>query len=87
VAGKGLTLEMSNIQWIMQVWGTDDGRLITVFLVTNDPLACRNLGHELVMEDCDVMYGSFIWATHPNKEILKHRDSKLVVETSLTRLV
>ena len=67
--------------------GTDDGLLATVTLVANDPLACRDLGLELVTEDCDVVYGSFIRATHPNKAILKNRDSKLVVNTSLTRLV
>jgi hypothetical protein len=51
-------------------------------LVANHLLACRDLGHELVAEDRNVMHRGLVRFTHPNEAILK-----LAVKTSLARLV
>ena len=79
VAGSCPTLKASNILWIMGVWGTDDGLLATVPLVANYLLACRDLGHELITEDRDVMDRGLVWFAHPNEAILENRDAKLIV--------
>jgi hypothetical protein len=78
---------MSNSYRIMGVGGTDDGLLASVPLVPNDLLACWDHFQELLTEDHDVVDGGLVWTIYPDKTIFENRESKLIVQTSLARLM
>jgi hypothetical protein len=71
----------------MGVWGTNDGLLSTVPIVGNYPLAGGDHVLEALAEDLDVRFASREGTIHPNKSIIKDRDSKLVVDTCLVELM
>jgi hypothetical protein len=87
LAGSSPTLKMPNIRRVVGVWSTNDVLLADVALVSNYLFSGRNLGHELVTEDPHIMDRCFVWAIHPYKTIIKHGEGKLIIHTSLARLV
>jgi hypothetical protein len=87
MAGTSTALELSYICWILGVGRTNHGFFATVPIVAYDPLARRDHVLETSSENLNVMSSGLEGTIHPDEFILKRRNSKLVVETSLFKLV
>ena len=87
MAGSSATLEFSNIWMILGVWGRDDCLLSAVSLISNSFLADWNFVFEALAQNSNVGFCSRVGSIHPDKTILEDRESKLVVNTCLVKLV
>ena len=89
MAGSSATLELSYTRRIMGTRGAHDGLLTTVSLIGNDLFAGGDFALEALRlpEDSDVMLCSRERTIHPNELIPEDGDSKLVIDSSLMKLV
>jgi hypothetical protein len=88
VPGSSTTFELSYIFLIMCIRRADDRFLSTVSIVAYDLLSSRDLVFQaFAAKDIYVVVSSWERAIHPNERIMVDRNPKLIVHSSLVKLM